>query len=99
MPLLPQLRSTRKSTAFIAVAALLLWIALSASHFHFGEEATSEGGARCVICLSLPSAAAPPPALREAVLSIAWAVVLPAPRFALLADEVPSSYRSRAPPR
>jgi hypothetical protein len=90
----------RPRNVLVLAAVLLWWLALSATHLHVGgdEVGPETSSTTCAVCLSLPSAAGPPTAHAVAI-PITWsasAVALASAQPVL--QDVPSSYRSRAPP-
>jgi hypothetical protein len=92
--------SARRRGVFVLLATLALWLAVSATHIHLDDDADGSSGtsAQCAVCLSLPTAA-PPPALFATFASTVCATRVAAPgAVEPVLQDVPSSYRSRAPP-
>lgn len=93
-------RRLRRGVALLACLAVVSWTLLAATHWHDHDDAGTGGhaAAECVLCLGVPTGAAPPQhSIFVALATQAGAASSAAPP-AIPAEEPPSSYRSRAPP-
>lgn len=90
----------RRGVALLACVSVLGWTLIAGVHWHDHDDAGSRhhSAAECVLCLSVPTGAAPPEHSLLHLLPppVSVAVLAPAPRALVSAPR--SSYQSRAPP-
>lgn len=93
-------RRLRRGVALLVCLAVVSWTLLSATHSHDHDDGGSRGhaAAECVLCLAVPTGAAPPQQSAFVAQAPLVGVAAGSAPPAVPAEEPPSSYRSRAPP-